>query len=306
MTEQVATATPSPLATTVDRRRVQTSQFAKLARRFARNRLALGGLIVIVALIVIAIIAPWIAPYPKDATGAIHISSALEPPSWSHWMGTDEVGGDVLSRLLIGTRLSLGSGIAVILLAVLIGIPLGAIAGYFGGWVNELIMRITDVFLTVPALLLALAIAAALSPSLTSAMFALAIVWWPGYCRLVQGRFLTLREEVYVEAARTVGVSNRRIIFRHMLPNTMTPVLVKISMDLGFAILTAASLSFVGVGAQPPAPEWGAMVSLGRGLIPDWWWCSVFPGLAIFITVFAFNMLGDGVRDLLDPTNARK
>jgi peptide/nickel transport system permease protein len=189
----------------------------------------------------------------------------------------------------------------VIVLAVLIGIPLGAVAGYFGGAVNEFIMRVTDVFLTIPGLILALAIAAALGPSIRNAMIALAIVWWPGYCRLTQAQFLSLREEVYVEAARTIGAGSGRIIFRHVLPNTLTPLMVKISMDLGFAILTAAGLSFIGVGAQPPTPEWGAMVSLGRKYMPEWWWYSAFPGGAIFIAVFAFNMLGDGLRDMLDP-----
>jgi peptide/nickel transport system permease protein len=275
--------------------------FRRQVRKFRRNRLAVLGLVIVILLLVIAAIGPYIAPYPEDAKGALNIAERLQSPSRNHLMGTDDVGGDIFSRVLIGTRLSLGVGFMVIALAVLIGVPLGALAGYFGGAVNELIMRITDIFLTIPALILALAIAAALGPNIRNAMIALAVVWWPGYCRLTQAQFLTLREEVYVDAARTIGAHNKRIIFRHILPNTLTPTLVKISMDLGFAILTAAGLSFIGVGAQPPTPEWGAMVSLGRKYMPEWWWYSAFPGMAIFIAVFAFNMLGDGLRDMLDP-----
>jgi peptide/nickel transport system permease protein len=276
------------------------------ARRFARNRLAVAGLVIVLFLLLIAAIGPYIAPYPEDAEGALHISERLQGPSRDHLMGTDDVGADIFSRVLIGTRLSLGVGGIVILLAVLIGIPLGALAGYFGGIVNEIIMRITDIFLTIPGLILALAIAAALGPSIRNAMIALSIVWWPGYCRLTQAQFLSLRQDVYVEAARTIGARDGRIIFRHILPNTLTPMLVKISMDLGFAILTAAGLSFIGVGAQPPTPEWGAMVSLGRKYMPEWWWYSAFPGGAIFIAVFAFNMLGDGLRDMLDPRGSSR
>jgi peptide/nickel transport system permease protein len=276
------------------------------ARRFRQNRLAVVGLFIVLFLLVIAAIGPYIAPYPEDAEGALHISERLQGPSRDHLMGTDDVGADVFSRVLIGTRLSLGVGGIVILLAVLVGIPLGALAGYFGGVVNEIIMRVTDVFLTIPGLILALAIAAALGPSIRNAMIALSIIWWPGYCRLTQAQFLALRQDVYVDAARTIGARNGRIIFRHILPNTLTPIMVKISMDLGFAILTAAGLSFIGVGAQPPTPEWGAMVSLGRKYMPDWWWYSAFPGGAIFLAVFAFNMLGDGLRDMLDPRGSNR
>jgi peptide/nickel transport system permease protein len=276
------------------------------ARRFRRNRLAVAGLIIVLLLIVIVIIGPYIAPYPEDAEGAIHISERLQAPSRDHLMGTDDVGGDIFSRVLIGARVSLGVGAVVIMIAVLLGVPLGALAGYFGGAANEVIMRVTDVFLTIPGLILALAIAAALGPSILNAMIALSLVWWPGYCRLTQAQFLALREEVYIDAARTIGAKSGRIIFRHVLPNTLTPLMVKVSMDIGFAILTAAGLSFIGVGAQPPTPEWGAMVSLGRKYMPDWWWYSAFPGAAIFITVFAFNMLGDGLRDMLDPRGSHR
>lgn len=266
-----------------------------------RNRLALAGLITIVILAAVAIAAPVIAPYPDDARGAVSIDRALQPPSRAHWFGTDDIGGDVFSRVVYGGRYSLAVGLAVVSLAALVGVPLGAAAGYFGGIANQVIMRITDIFLTIPGIVLALAIAAALGPGLLNATVALAVVWWPGFCRLTQGQFLALREQTYVESARVVGAREPRIIFRHMLPNTLTPILVKISMDIGFAILSAAGLSFIGVGAQPPTPEWGAMVSLGRLYMPNWWWVATFPGLAIFLAVFACNVLGDGLRDALDP-----
>lgn len=270
-------------------------------RRFRRNRLGMAGLAIIVFLIVVAIFAPWIAPYPEDARGAVHVTDALQSPSWSHLFGTDDLGADVFSRVVYGTRYSLAVGLAVVGLAALIGVPLGAISGFFGGWVNHVIMRITDIFLTIPGIVLALAIGAAMGAGLLNATIALALVWWPGFCRLVQGQVLALKQQTFVDAARVVGTPEGRIVFRHVLPNTMTPVLVKISMDIGFAILSAAGLSFIGVGAQPPTPEWGAMVSLGRLYMPDWWWVATFPGLAIFLAVFAFNMLGDGMRDALDP-----
>ncbi len=270
-------------------------------RRFRRNRLGMAGLAIILFLVVVAIFAPWIAPYPDDASGAVHVTDALQAPSWSHPFGTDDLGADVFSRVVFGARYSLAVGLAVVGLAALIGVPLGAISGFFGGWTNHVIMRITDIFLTIPGIVLALAIGAALGAGLLNATIALAVVWWPGFCRLVQGQVLALKEQTFVEAARVVGTPEQRIVFRHVLPNTLTPVLVKISMDIGFAILSAAGLSFIGVGAQPPTPEWGAMVSLGRLYMPDWWWIATFPGLAIFLAVFAFNMLGDGMRDALDP-----
>jgi peptide/nickel transport system permease protein len=270
-------------------------------QRFRRNRLGMAGLAIILFLVVVAIFAPWIAPYPDDATGAVHVTDALQAPSWNHPFGTDDLGADVFSRVVFGARYSLAVGLAVVGLAALIGVPLGAISGFFGGWVNHIIMRITDIFLTIPGIVLALAIGAAMGAGLLNATIALALVWWPGFCRLVQGQVLALKQQTFVEAARVVGTRETRIVFRHVLPNTMTPVLVKISMDVGFAILSAAGLSFIGVGAQPPTPEWGAMVSLGRLYMPDWWWVATFPGLAIFLAVFAFNMLGDGMRDALDP-----
>ncbi len=267
--------------------------------------MALTGLVLVVVLILTALLAPVIAPYPEDAFGAVHAQDALLPPSPAHLFGTDDLGGDVFSRVVFGARYSLAIGIAIVALAFLIGVPVGAVAGFAGGFVNELIMRITDIFLTIPGIVLALAIGAALGTGLVNAAVALALVWWPGFCRLTQGQVLALREQTYVEAARVVGAGQGRIIFRHILPNTLTALIVKVSMDIGFAILTAAGLSFIGIGAQPPVPEWGAMVNTGRQFMPDWWWYATFPGLAIFLAVFGFNMLGDGVRDALDPRAGR-
>jgi peptide/nickel transport system permease protein len=297
VTASPAAALPAPLPAAPPR----TSNLRKQARRFARNRMAIAGLLIVLWLALTALFAPLLAPYPEDAEGAVNIERSLLPPSWAHPFGTDDLGADVFSRVVFGARYSLSIGVAIVLLAFLIGVPLGAIAGYFGGFVNEVVMRTTDIFLTIPGIVLALAIGAALGAGLFNATIALALVWWPGFCRLTQGQVLALRGQTYVEAARVVGGGQGRIIFRHILPNTLTPLIVKVSMDIGFAILTAAGLSFIGIGAQPPTPEWGAMVNTGRQFMPDWWWYATFPGLAIFVAVFAFNMLGDGVRDALDP-----
>jgi peptide/nickel transport system permease protein len=267
----------------------------------SRSPLSVIGFCFVLVFLVIALIGPWIITYPGDIKGSIHMDQKLRPPSPTHPFGTDEVGRDIYSRVIIGTGLSLQIGLLIIFVAMGIGVPLGIIAGYFGGWVNEFIMRITDIFLSIPGLLLALAIVGALGPGIKNAMLALSIVWWPGYVRLVQGKTLSLREESFVEAAKSIGASKLRIVFNHILPNCTSPIIVKASMDMGMAILFAANLGFIGVGAQPPIPEWGAMISTGRNYLPDHWWMATFPGLAILITVLGFNLLGDGLRDVLDP-----
>jgi peptide/nickel transport system permease protein len=267
----------------------------------SRSPLSVIGFILVAIFLLVALIGPWIITYPGDIKGSIHMDQKLRPPSSNHPFGTDEVGRDIYSRVIIGTRLSLQIGLIIIFVAMGIGVPLGIIAGYFGGWVNEIIMRITDIFLSIPGLLLALAIVGALGPGIKNAMLALSIVWWPGYVRLVQGKTLSLREESFVEAAKSIGASKLRIVFNHILPNCTSPIIVKASMDMGMAILFAANLGFIGVGAQPPIPEWGAMISTGRNYLPDHWWMATFPGLAILITVLGFNLLGDGLRDVLDP-----
>jgi peptide/nickel transport system permease protein len=271
------------------------------ARLFARSVSSMAGLAIVTGFLVVTAIGPWIVPYPEDARGAVHLDRKLQPPSAAHWFGTDEVGNDVFTRVVLGARVSLQIGLIITVIAALIGVPLGILAGYVGGALGELIMRVTDLFLSVPALILALAVVGALGPGIVNAMLALSLVWWPGYVRLVQGKALALRQETFVEAARAVGIGRLRIVFVHILPNCVSPIVVKASMDMGMAILGAASLGFIGLGAQPPYPEWGAMISHGRNYLPTWWWYSAFPGLAIYLTVLGFNLLGDGLRDLLDP-----
>jgi peptide/nickel transport system permease protein len=272
---------------------------------FSGSASGLLGLGLVATFLLLAAFGPWIVPYPSDATGAIHLSQRLHAPSSAHWFGTDEMGDDILSRVVLGTRTSLWVGLVITGVASAIGVPLGIAAGYLGGVPRTVIMRVTDVFLAVPGLVLALAIVAALGPGVMHAVVALSLVWWPGYVRLIEAKALTLRSEPYVEAARTMGAGHVWVLLRHILPNCISPLIVKASMDMGLAILAVASLGFIGLGAKPPAPEWGAMVSVARSYMPDWWWYSFFPGLFIFLTVLGFNLFGDGLRDMLDPRSAR-
>jgi len=268
---------------------------------YRRSASAMLGLGIVGIFLAVAAAGPALVPYPEDAIGAVHMAQKLLSPSAAHWFGTDEVGDDIFTRVVVGTRLSLLIALIITGVATLIGVPLGIFAGYRGGWLRELIMRVTDVFLSVPALVLAIAIVAALGPGIVNAMIALSLVWWPGYVRLIESKTLTLKNESYVAAARLSGASTARIVFSHILPNCLSPILVKASMDMGMAILGAASLGFIGVGAQAPTPEWGAMISIGRNYLPIWWWYVTFPGLAIFLTVLGFNLVGDGLRDVFDP-----
>lgn len=277
-----------------------------LYRLVRRNPLTSAGSFIVLLIILVAVLAPWIAPYPEDALGATQIKNKFRPPCLSHLFGTDELGRDILSRVVYGTRISLRIGALAIGLALAIGVPLGVIAGYAGGAVDEAIMRVVDVFLSFPPLLLALAISAMLGPTLTNAMIAIAIAWWPWYTRLLRSEAVSIRERDYVQAARAMGASWERIVFRHVLPNSITPIIIQASMDFGSIILTSASLSFLGLGAQPPTPEWGLMVSVGRTYFLTHWWIVTFPGLAIFITVLAFNLVGDGLREILDPKLRRR
>ena len=276
-------------------------EYRRMWATFRKSTSAMLGLFIVAVFLVLAVIGPSIVPYPEDARGSIHLERKLQPPSAEHWFGTDEVGMDIYSRVVVGARTTLWIGLTITTIAMLIGVPLGLIAGISDGWVREAIMRVTDVFLSIPGLILAIAIVGALGPGILNAMIALSVVWWPGYVRLVQAKVLSVRNETYVEAARSIGASQSRIIFRHILPNCTSPIIVKASMDMGMAILGAASLGFLGLGAQPPYPEWGAMISVGRNYLPDWWWFSLFPGLAIYFTVLGFNLVGDGLRDMLDP-----
>ena len=271
------------------------------ARIFGRSASSMLGLALVLAFLLIAAVGPWIVPFPEDARGAVHLDQKLQPPSARHWFGTDEVGTDIYTRVILGARVSLQIGLIITLVGACIGVPLGIVAGYVGGVLGDAIMRVTDVFLSVPALMLALAIVGALGPGIVNAIVALSLVWWPGYVRLVQGKTLTLKALTFVEAARAVGTGRLRIVFVHILPNCVSPIVVKTSMDMGTAILAAAGLGFIGLGAQPPYPEWGAMISHGRNYLPTWWWYSAFPGVFIYLTVLGFNLLGDGLRDILDP-----
>ncbi len=275
----------------------------KIIMQVIRNDpLSFISLVIILVIVFMAIFAPIIVPYPEDIRGAIHFGKKFLPPSWKHPFGTDYFGRDVLSLVIAGARISLSAGILVVGLSLAIGVPLGVIAGYFGGtMIDEVIMRITDMFLAFPPLLLAILIAATLGPSLTNAMIATALTWWPWYTRLARAQAISIREQSFVEAARALGLSDLTIIFRHVLPNTLAPIIVQATMDLGSAILMTSSLSFLGLGAQPPTPEWGLMVYLGRAHLLTYWWYATFPGLAIFITVLVFNTFGDGLRKALDP-----
>jgi peptide/nickel transport system permease protein len=233
------------------------------------------------------------------------LNQRLEPPGPGRPLGTDDLGRDIYSRILVGSRVSLEVGIFVLVFAVAIGTVVGALAGYLGGWADEAMMRVTDMFLAFPALVLAMAVAAALGRGLTNAMIAITFVWWPWYARLVRSQVLMLKDREFVLASKAIGASNRRVLFRHILTNCWPQVIVQASLDVGYAILVTASLGFIGLGAEPPTPEWGSMVAQGRNFLLTHWWYPTIPGLAIMITVLGFNLLGDGLRDALDPRSGR-
>jgi len=277
------------------------SRRRQMRRRFDRlfgNPLSAVGLGLSAIFIVMAVAAPLLAPHDPLAMDP---ANRLAAPSALHWFGTDDGGRDILSRVIYGTRSSLLTALGILSLASVIGTSIGLASGYFGGWLDETLMRITDMFLAFPALVLAMGLAAALGPSLFNAMLATAVVWWPWYARLVRGQALHLKNEAFVEAARVAGASGLRIAVRHILRNCLTPIIVQMSLDIGYAILTLSSLSFIGLGAQAPTPEWGSMVSIGRDYFLDQWWIVTFPGLAIFLSVMAFNLLGDGLQESLSP-----
>ena len=285
---------------------MEQGPLARTLRVFRKDRFALVGAVLIILVLLAAAIGQWIAPFPDQGLGVTDVPNRNLPPSAVNWLGTDQLGRDILSRILLGARPAITVAFGVVLLAGLIGIPLGAIAGYRGGWLDNVLMRITEIFQAFPPLLLAMVMVALLGPSLTNAGIALAISWWPWYARLVRAEAVSLRERSYVEAARSIGVPTWIIIPRHILRNSLTPVLVQATVDIGTVALAAGSLAFIGLGAQPPAPDWGLMVAEGRGSIFTYWWISTFPGLAIFITVLGFNLLGDSIRDLLDPRQVKR
>lgn len=282
---------------TILQQRRSESPLAKGLRVLVRNPMALAGLAVILLWSLVAILAPTIAPYdPLEQ----NIQDRLQPPSREHLCGTDELGRDIFSRIIYGARISLPMGLIVVVFAMLLGGTVGALSGFIGGRFDDLVMRLADITLAFPSIVLALAIAAALGPSLKNLLIAMMAVWWPEYARLMRGQVLSVKNNDYVEACRAIGVSSGRTLLRHIVPNTGTPLLVKASLDAGSAILTVAALSFIGLGAVPPTPEWGAMISMGRTKFYQWWMMT-FPGLAILTVVLGFNFLGDGLRDALDP-----
>jgi peptide/nickel transport system permease protein len=266
-----------------------------------RNRLTRIAYYLVLFLLLLSVIIPIIIPVEQHVYQSTNPSEKLLPPSTKYPFGTDELGRDLFKKVLLGTRISLQTALSAVGIALIIGVPLGAMAGYFGGFIDEIIMRFTDIFLGFPPLLLAIAVAAFLGPSLQNAMIAISISWWPWYTRIVRGQSVSLKERQFVKAAKAIGTPSYKIIMKHIVPNSIAPVIVQASMDIGGVILTIASLSFLGLGAQAPVPEWGLMVSTSRNYFLNAWWYSIFPGLAIFITVLAFNLLGDGLREILDP-----
>jgi peptide/nickel transport system permease protein len=300
------------MASTIEWSETQTAQrtarFKELSlmlQAFRRDPLAVVSLVVILLFILGAIFAPVLTPYPEQGRGGPNILEKFQPPSRVHPLGTDYLGRDVLARILFGGRSSLSIGFLVVFVAATIGTPLGAIAGYYGGWIDDVIMRITDMFLAFPPLLLAIAIAAALEPNFINTMIAIAFTWWPWYARLVRAQTLSLREQYFIQAARSIGVNDLSIILQHVLPNVLTPVLVQATMDIGSAILTGAAISFIGLGVQPPTPDWGKMISTGRIYFIERPWFAGSAGAAIFLVTLAFNLLGDAVRDVADPRTRR-
>jgi peptide/nickel transport system permease protein len=267
-------------------------------RQFARRPAAGFGAAVLLLVLVLALFAPWLAPYDPLATSW---SAVRKAPSAAHWFGTDEVGRDLLARVIWGARASLAAGLVAVLIAVAVGLPLGMVAGYVGGWVDMLIGRLTDAMLAIPFLILAIALAAFLGPSLSNAMIAIGVTATPIFVRLARGQVLQARAEDWVEAARAVGNPRARILVRHILPNILPPVLVQATLTIASAIIAEASLSFLGLGQQPPAPSWGSMLNTAQRFLTQAPWMALFPGAAIFVTVLAFNLVGDALRDALDP-----
>jgi peptide/nickel transport system permease protein len=265
------------------------------------NPLLAIGFFLLAIITIAAAAAPLLAPDPADAGIVTHPTAVLLHPSAAHLFGTDSLGRDILSRVLFGGRVSLEIVVLVLALATLVGVPLGALAGYLGGVLDQVIMRVTDVFLAFPPLLLALAIAFVFGPSVRNMILAIAVTWWPWYTRLARGQAASVSGTAYIRACKALGLSHRRILLRHVLPNSLTPLIVQISLDASGVLLTAAAISFLGMGAQDPTPEWGLMVSQGTQYFPIQWWFVTFPGLAILLTALAFNLLGDGLHEVLDP-----
>ena len=268
--------------------------------RLARDRSALIGLVLIALLVVCAVLAPVLSTHPDDVF-ELHPSERLRAPSGSHWLGTDRMGSDMYSRLLFGARITILIGVIAVGASLAIGVPIGLVAGYHHGWVSDSLMRVSDIFLAVPQVVLAIAIAQTLGPSLPNVILALSVTYWPWFTRVVYAETRALQKEIFVESTAALGASAWRLTLLHVLPNIASPIIVRASIGMGFTILTAAALGFLGLGPPPPTPEWGRTIAESREFLPDAWWYATAPGLAIFLTVMGFNLLGDGLRDVLDP-----
>jgi peptide/nickel transport system permease protein len=273
--------------------------------RFSRNPTAVIGAIIVITSVALALLAPYITPFPEHVGAVVDFRNRHQPPSAIHWFGTDNVGRDIFTRVIFGLRVSLLLAVVVLGIAIPVGVVLGLLAGYFGGWTEIVIMRITDIALAIPPLVMALAVAAVLTPSLTNSMLAIALLWWTWHTRLIYSITRQLRTQEFVEAAETLGASKAHILFREILPNCVSAIAVKTSLDAGFVILIGAALSFLGLGIQPPTPDLGTMVASGASFLPDYWWQSVLPGCAILFVALGFNLLGDGLRDLFDVEDVR-
>jgi peptide/nickel transport system permease protein len=268
--------------------------------RLARDRSALVGLGLILALVVAAVGAPLLATHPEDVF-ELHPAKRLRAPGAEHWLGTDRMGADIYSRILFGARITILIGVIAVGASLVVGVPVGLLAGYYHGWPSDALMRVSDIFLAVPQVVLAIAIAQTLGPSLPNVILALSATYWPWFARVVYAEMRSLQKEVFVESTGALGASPWRVVILHMLPGIASPIIVRASIGMGFTILTAAALGFLGLGPPPPTPEWGRTIAEAREFLPDAWWYAAAPGLAIFLTVMGFNLLGDGLRDVLDP-----
>jgi peptide/nickel transport system permease protein len=269
---------------------------------FARNPLAMVGLAIVLALVLVALFAPWLSAHSPTAQD---LDQRLLPPGPGHWLGTDELGRDITARIVFGARITLAIVLLVAVIVAPVGLVVGTVAGYFGGWVDAVLMRVTDVFLAFPKLILALALVAALGPGLENAIVAIAVTAWPPYARIARAETLTVRGSDFIAAARLMGASRLRIVRTHIVPLCASSLIIRLTLDMAGIILTAAGLGFLGLGAQPPLPEWGAMIASGRQFLVDQWWVATMPGIAIFVVTLGFNLLGDGLREALDPKGER-
>ena len=276
----------------------EISDAKEIIHMVKKSPLTMAGLCIVLALVFVAILAPYIAPYDPIA---MRLDNRLASPSMTHLLGSDELGRDILSRMIYGTGVALKIMIIVLMIDLPLGLFLGIVAGYFGGWIDEIIMRVADIFMAFPRLILAMAIGAALGPSLVNTMIAIAITMWPTYARLARGETLSIKERTFIEAEKALGTSKARILLSSILPLCSSTTIVRATLDMGNVIRIAAGMSFLGLGAQPPTPEWGLMVSTGRSFLINQWWVPTFPGFAILLAVFGFNLLGDGIRDISDP-----